>query len=199
MQKTMSPGLDKLFDERSKATDDMAGHMVYIRNLVRGLGDCAEFGVRRANSTVALLAGCSGKVHSYDVERLPRFESYLTAIEKVAGGRWDFNLQSSLKATLPPCDALIIDSLHNYDHIKAELDRHGDGIRKYLIFHDSMSCGCWGQSSTCAKSKPNIIGIRPAIDHFMIDRKGQWEIIHHDVDNSGLLVIERVKQCPTNS
>jgi hypothetical protein len=184
--------LGTLFAQRRREPDAMSGHMEFIRELVRGLGDCAEFGVRRANSTLALLEGCTGSVHSYDVERLPEYEPILKEVEHVAGPRWQFHLQSSLEADLPPCDALVIDSLHNYDQVRAELARHAGRVRKYLIFHDTMSCCCRGQSASSGELEDRVLGIRPAIDHFMIEHRGEWEIIAHRLEHAGLLVLERV-------
>ena len=86
---------------------------------------------------------------------------------------------------------LFIDSLHTYQQCAGELRRHGAGVRKFLVFHDTMTFGSVGAFGETGKPDPHVIGIRPAIDHWM-SHFHDWVIKDHWTNSHGLLVLERV-------
>jgi hypothetical protein len=47
----------------------------------------------------------------------------------------------SAKVDIEPTDLLFIDSKHTNKHLRAELSRHKDKVRKYIIFHDTTLFG----------------------------------------------------------
>jgi len=167
--------------------------MDVIRMLASECRECAEIGIRRGSSTIALLAGCEGKVTSYDIEPYPQHQRILAASE----GRWRPIYIPSETAKPEKVDMLVIDGFHNYPQVRMELDLFADHVRKYLVFHDTISCGTVGDGI----ANPEVYqaahlsdkrGIRMAIDELMIlDRT--WFIKAHYPNHSGLLVLERCR------
>lgn len=173
----------------------MAPHMERLRALADGLVLAVEFGVKRASSSVALLLGAN-RVISYDIVDT----SHARHLQAIAGDRWDYRLEDSRKATIPDCPLLLVDSLHTYAQVKAELERHAHRVRRFLVFHDVLTFGVIGANGeTGAHSwqqrpgqsvPPEHLGIRPAIDELMI-RDPSWRIAASYTDSHGLLVLER--------
>ncbi len=89
-------------------------HLPRLRALAEGCDLAIEFGVKKARSSAALLMGAS-RVISCDL--IETREARLLA--QIAGPRWDYRIESSITADLPPCDLLFVDSLHTYAQVKA--------------------------------------------------------------------------------
>jgi len=82
---------------------------------------------------------------------------------------------STLEIEIPEVDMLFIDTDHTYEQLKGELARHGNKVKKYLVFHDTVSCET---------------ELMPAIEEFMKANK-KWKIKEHYKFNNGVLVLER--------
>ncbi len=185
--------IDQLYIRQRRAPDAMAQHMDVIRDLAAECESCAEIGIRRGSSTIALLAGCPGTVTSFDIESYPQHASIMQAAE----GRWSVAYIPSETATPKPTDMLVIDGFHNYPQVKMELDLFADHVAKHLVFHDTISCGTVGDGIANPKvhQAPHLSdkrGIRMAIDELMI-RDPSWFIKAHYPNDSGLLILERRK------
>lgn len=181
---------------RSINDGNVGPHLPRLRALATGLPLCVEFGVRRGGSSSALLLGAD-HVISYDITPLPEAK----ALQQLAGSRWDYRIASSLDVEIPPCDLLFIDSKHTFLHCQAELDRHAYKATRYLVFHDSIWRGSWGEGTKDMnetrqkddKKRLAALGIRPAIDNLMI-RDRTWFLAAHYTDACGLLVLERLNR-----
>lgn len=191
-------GMEALYRKLRCGGRMMAHHMDYLRSLSVRSTRCVEFGVRGAVSTVALLAGGS-KLDSWDVQVRPTDGELHEQIMKLACGQWGFHLGDSRKADIPECDLLLHDSVHNYDHVKAELDAHAHKVRRWIVFHDTIVMGSYGQkpyaesdmAGTAGGADETVMGIRLAIDELMIEHP-EWRIVRHDPNSSGLLTIEKL-------
>lgn len=187
--------LEDLYQQHCKSGTAIAAHLPRLRALADGLALAIEFGVKRGASSTALLLGAK-QVISLDIVETPQAR----AIESLAGGRWDYRIEDSRSAQLPPCDLLFVDSQHDYAHVKAELEAHAHHVRRYLIFHDVSTFGevaAVGETGkqawqyTPGQSVPSAYwGIRPAIDWLQIV-DDSWRIKARYVDSHGLLVLER--------
>ena len=184
--------IEQLFDLQSARPDAMAQHMHTIAGLAALCESCAEIGIRRGSSTIALLAGCPGTVVSFDPERLPVHDLILRA----AKGRWHpYYIPSETGSLIAPVDMMVIDGFHNYPQVQMELERFADQVKKFLVFHDTISCGTVGDGIANPKvhAAPHLSdkrGIRMAIDELMI-RDRTWFIKAHYPNDSGLLILER--------
>lgn len=187
--------LEALYEQHCAGVSAIAAHLPRLRQLATGCELAVEFGVKRAGSSTALLLGAA-RVISFDVVETAAARQ----LEQLAGERWTYRLEDSRQARIPPCDLLFIDSLHTYDQVRAELDRHADQVRRWLVFHDVTTFGevaAVGETGkqawqyTPGKTVPaNCYGIRPAIDALMI-RDPSWHIAARVVESHGLLVLER--------
>lgn len=173
----------------------IAPHLSRLRAFAAGCQLAVEFGVKRGASSTALLLGAE-RVISYDVKETPEARE----LEKIAGARWRYRIGDSREAILGDCDLLFIDSLHTHAQVDAELRAHAKAVRRYLIFHDTITFGSVGAKGESGEqiwtyrkgeSVPMAaLGIRPAIDDLMI-RDPSWRIVTHYTDSHGLLVLER--------
>lgn len=172
----------------------MSPHLPRLRALAEGLDLAVEFGVKRGASSTALLLGAN-RVMSFDIVETPQAR----ALQQLAGDRWTYRIEDSRKAVVPWCDLLFLDSLHTYDQVRAELHRHAGMVRRYLVFHDTITFGSIGAKGESGDqlwtyqrgvSVPReALGIRPAIDELLI-RDPSWRIAAHYTDSHGLLVLE---------
>ena len=173
----------------------MTAHLPRLRQLAQGCARAIEFGTKSGASASALLLGAE-EVISYDIVPDPACDMLLRA----AAGRWTYVIEDSRQAPVLPCDLLLLDSLHTYEQVAAELARHGDAVRQYLVFHDTLTFGSigadgesgrWRWEPVVGQSVPlDALGIRPAIDEWMISRP-IWRIAASYADSHGLLVLER--------
>lgn len=169
--------LDELYKIVSTTPSDICEHCTTLRELARRSDSVIEFGTRYGVSTIALLSGRPEKMVSYDIERKPTVDW----IEKAAVGEVDYKfiLGDTLKIEpIPPVDLLFIDTLHTIEQLRAELLRHGNSAKKYIVFHDTTL-----QSGR---------GLRIAINEF-ISMNPQWSIRADFQNNNALMVLANDK------
>lgn len=108
-------------------SSDIALHLPLLTWLAATHRRVTEFGVRRGESTRALLAG-NPNVVSYDIDDCS------TAVD--APG-WKFIQADTLTVDIDETDFLFTDTVHNYEHVSAELARHGDKVTSTIAVHDT--------------------------------------------------------------
>jgi len=183
------------FDRWCSQPSAIQPHLPRLRDLSIGCDLAVEFGVKRAASSAALLLGAD-RVISYDIV----VNREAQAFQAKVGDRWTYCIQDSRTAPVIPCDLLFVDSLHTYAQTKAELDRHAHAVRRWLVFHDTVTFGSVGANGETGQQAwaytpgvsvpPMYLGIRPAIDELMV-KDWSWRIVAHYTDSHGLLVLER--------
>lgn len=134
-----------------------------------------EFGVYTGLSTAAFLSGIPKKLTSYDItdENLTVLDE-LYAHAKQHNIDFEFRIGDSLEVDIEECDLLFIDTVHKRSHCAAELARHANKVKKYIVFHDTTS----------------FPGVFQAAVDFLIDNKS-WHIVKHCNIDSGLLVLKK--------
>lgn len=190
-----NPTLETIYAAHCAARTAISPHLPRLRHLAEGHGLAVEFGVKWGASSSALLLGAD-RVISYDIAETTQARELVRA----AGGRWEYRLEDSRRAAVPFCDLLFIDSQHDYDQCKAELDAHADKVSRLLVFHDTITFGSVGAKAETGEHKwqyvrgqsvpQEALGVRPAIDELMI-RDQSWRIVAHYTDSHGLLVLRR--------
>lgn len=178
--------IDDLYRARCRTESDIWGHLPTISALAETCGHCTEFGVRKGNSTIALLHGLA---HSNNGRWKPRLVSYDIEPHEIQpadfrppGIEWQFvQCDTSTLKTIERTDLLLIDSLHTAAHVKAEL-AVADNVRTWLVFHDTMLYG--------SKGEDDGLGIIHAIFRFMQQNQG-WRVHRHFSHCNGLLILTR--------
>lgn len=166
-------------------------HLATFQRLGAECKTIVEFGVGWGTSTWAFLSTQPHWVRSYDIIKYEQL-GLLFETTKRMNWDWDLVLQNTADSTfeIPECDLLFIDSLHNADHVAAEL-RHAHKVKKYIIFHDIEKWGEYGESAErLGEADTNIKGINYAINDFMAAHP-EWREKERYTNNHGLLVIER--------
>lgn len=170
----------KLFDYLKTQQSDINEHLETLKNLASECEHVTEMGVRAIVSTWAFIEGLGeGKtLISIDIKHPKDYGGDLESAEKACkekGINFTFKEASTLDIKIDKTDLLFIDTLHTYDQLKAELALHGNKAKKYLVFHDTVSCAD---------------ELMPAIEEF-IQSNPHWNVEHHYMNNNGVLVLKR--------
>ena len=168
------------FDDR---THDICEHLHTLKILADSVEHITEFGVRNGISTIAFLAGKPKVLRSYDIDD---YKSYDTTKELIANFDIDYKFikASTLEIDIEPTDLLFIDTLHTYDQLKAELERHAKNVKQYILFHDTYAYGYKGE-------RENSKGLVPAIEEFL-KANPNWKIKRIYNNCNGLLIIQNM-------
>ncbi len=181
-----SHGLEKEYQNACEQDSDMKEHMATLHELACECSHVVEGGVRYVVSTWAWLWGCAcrgGEVHSYCWTEIPEI-TRARELCKDEGLPWHFHDGDWLKREIPDTDLLFIDTNHFYSQLKEELRVHGPKARKYIVLHDTESCGKVGADGKTP-------GLWQAVEEFVAE--GDWRIKKHYSNCNGLTVLERAK------
>lgn len=153
-----------------------------FRSYTEKCSHVTEFGVRGVFTTWAFLAGRPKRMVSYDIEYNPNIEGAKKEALR-AGILFEFRQENTLEAVIEPTDLLFIDTTHTYVHLKAELERHADKVRKWIMVHDTETFGDSSQDGTSP-------GEKQAIAEFLAAHP-EWTQKEHLPMSNGLTVLER--------
>lgn len=173
---------------------DIQLHLPILQYFASKCESAVELGVRDGHSTVALMTGLGkspkGKeasLISYDIETTKFVEDMMKCMGEWPC-KWLFKERSSIEPpAIEETDLLFLDTLHTFVHISQELAIHGRQAKKYLVYHDTTTCGARDLSG----SNPNAIGILPAIMDFMDKYPNEYVVAYDSSECNGLLVLER--------
>lgn len=187
--------LEELYQSHCRSGHASSAHLPRLRALAEGLELAVEFGVKQGATSCAMLLGAQ-RVIGIDIRETPQAR----ALEQLAGARWEYRIADSRRTQVPPCDLLFFDSHHSYKQLRDELEAHAHKVRRYMVFHDTITFGSIAANGETGKhawryetgrSVPlEHLGIRPAIDHYMA-QDDSWRVRSHYVDSHGLLILER--------
>ncbi len=169
-----------MFEYLCKTKSDINEHLPALRDLASECDTIIEMGVRTCVSTWAFIEGLKvgGTLVSIDIKHPSKYGADLTPVEKACknkGINFKFNEADTLAIEIPEVDMLFIDTLHTYEQLKGELEKHGNKAKKYLVFHDTVSCE---------------EELMPAIEEFLKKNK-KWKVREHYTNNNGVLVCEK--------
>ena len=171
--------LEVLFDRAKTAVSDINEHCTRLRELTRECGHVTDFGMRPAVSTVALLAGRPKKMVSYSAWRYPEADLFELIVGQDA---FEFKEGDSLTVNIDPTDLLFIDTKHTAQHLKCELARHADRVRRWIVLHDTVIFGERGEDGSP--------GLLHAIREFL-KKNPDWSIQETHTHQYGLMVLVR--------
>lgn len=176
------PTIEAAYQDAIKNSPDIGEHIPTLRELASKVNHITEFGVRTGYSTAGLLAGLAGRpgtvMRSYDINPSPDVDR----LRGVAGCDFAFQNSDVLTVDIDLTDLLFIDTLHTGIQCAKELGRHYAKVRRFLVFHDTVT---FGEAGECGGQ-----GLLFAIRGFLM-RHPEWKVIRHDTNNNGLTVLSR--------
>jgi len=158
---------------------DINEHLPTLNKYATLCDSIIELGVREIISTWALLAGRPDKMLSIDLDNPEKHGVNIDEVYEACNDadiEFEFKQADSTTVDLPETDLLFIDTLHEYAQLKAELNAHHTRVKKYILFHDTVSC----QHE-----------LMPAIIEFL-QAHPEWKMREMHYYNNGFAVIERV-------
>jgi hypothetical protein len=132
----------KNYFELSKIPSDINEHLETLKKYTEECDIVIEMGVRQIVSTWAFLAGNPKKLISLDLYNPAHFGGNLQEVyDAVSSTDIDFTFieHDSLTYDIDSCDLLFLDTWHDFLQLKKELTRHHTKVKKYIIFHDTVS------------------------------------------------------------
>lgn len=171
--------------EKCNTVSDINEHLPTLYDYAKKCETVAEFGVREVVSTFALAYAKPKKLICVDIETNTNITNFIQICNN-ENINVRFDLANTLTYELEPVDLLFIDTLHTYSQLKQELKLHHTKVKKYLIFHDTISYGTTNEHNT-----PDIKqGLVPAIKEFLQEHK-EWKEVCTYTNNNGLTILER--------
>ena len=194
--------MDKILEKYkqfSETGSDINEHLSTLKKYTEECDTVVEMGVRSIVSTWAFLAGNPKKLISLDLHNPAKFGGNVQEIYDAVNStdiNFSFVEHDSLTYNLEPCDLLFIDTWHDYLQLKKELTRHHTKVKKYIIFHDTVSFGFSDESEYdeyhTPRSETNLPkGLWPAIEEFLYHNRN-WVIWEKKPNNNGLTVLKRL-------
>ena len=185
------------YRQLSEIPSDINEHLVTLKKYTEECDTIVEMGVRSIVSTWAFLAGNPKKLISLDLYNPTKFGGNLQEVyDVVSSTEIDFSFieHDSLTYELEPCDLLFIDTWHDYLQLKKELTKHHTKVKKYIIFHDTVSFANSNEKNAeemgiLNQNETNLPkGLWPAIEEFLYHNKN-WVIWEKKPNNNGLTVL----------
>lgn len=159
------------FSTLLNTSSDIKEHLPILAIVGKGKR-VVEFGFRDGKSSTAFLAGGCETLISYDIEDCS------SAVNLIKCDSFTFIKSDSTKVSIPVCDVLFIDSLHEGNHLSKELNMHCDKVKEMIIMHDT-----W-----CNK----FPDMHSSVDAFL-NNHHEWKIFMDLKNCNGLTILERVK------
>ncbi len=203
--------LEELYQKllTSKHRSEMRGHIETLRRLASHCDHVTEFGVKTGQSTLAFLCAQPDYLVSVDLMLYPQIVDLMAYTGRTS---FCFKREDSRKVKIHDTDMLFIDSTHLGEHLKQELDEHATKVRKYIVFHDTVSAGkkgFWyrderyvhqhgkGVSVGDKGKKRRGLGLLPTIEAFLESDNG-WYMVNHYEHSKGLMVLGRTDNWISN-
>lgn len=186
--------LQQNYDLACATPSDINEHLPTIKGYVQKCSHVTEMGVRGVVSTWAMLAGLPKKCVCIDINVPP------LSLAEEAARKENIELVFVQADTCDPAfniertDLLLIDTLHLYDQLKIELEKHHSNVNKYIILHDTTSYGEVGETTdytyanTYVKVPATPKGLWPAITEFLDNHK-DWKLLERFTNNNGLTIL----------
>lgn len=186
----------------SRHRSEMREHLETLRYLALNCEHVTEFGVKTGQSTLAFLCAQPDYLVSVDLMLYPQI---VDLMEHTGRTSFCFKREDSRRVEIHDTDLLFIDSTHLGEHLKQELDNHASKVRKYLVFHDTVSAGkkgFWYRDERYVHTYGNGVsvgdkgkkrrgqGLMPTIVQFLGLDNG-WHMVNHYEHSKGLMVLGR--------
>ena len=180
--------------QKCNTPSDINEHLSTLFEYAKKCSTIAEMGVRFVTSSYAFALSKPDRLLCLDIDKNPHVDEFIAECntDKI---NMEFVCASSLEYDLDQeYDLLFIDTLHTFNQLSKELERHHSKIKKYIIFHDTISWGHKNENpidSSDTGERGENVGLVPAIRNFLRANK-EWKEVCTYTNNNGLTIIERV-------
>lgn len=173
----MTTTIEEGYKVASTARSDIYKHLPYLRQLAAEGESAYECGFRSGVSTWALLAGCD-KVVSIDIEECNG--DTIKAAASEAGKKFYLRKKDSATYTPreAPFDLVLLDTLHEYDHLSKELAHTSQFANRYICIHDTDTR--WERQGRTYSAIQDFLKANP-----------EWKQKSHTNDLHGFTVLEK--------
>jgi hypothetical protein len=182
----MSDQIEQQYKHNCQTPSDINEHLPTLYRLSMGCEHVTEFGVRYGASTSAFLYAATRKggptFVAYDIVEEANIP-WMFDTARREGADATFIKGDTLKININSTDLLFIDTNHTYEHLTEELYRHASKVKRFMVFHDTISHGV-GRPNTEQR------GLLSAIIHYIISCR-EWAFYQHYTNNNGLTVLYR--------
>ena len=154
---------------------DINEHIPVLKRYADMCEHVTEFGVREGVSTWAWIMSSAKIVRSYDIRNCSIAEHQKAADE--AKKEFSFTCVNTIaeRFEIEPTDLLFIDTEHTYKQCSQELRQHAYKVKKFIIFHDTVTFGA---------------ELNKAIEEFL-EKNNDWMLREKLLNNNGLTVIAK--------
>lgn len=167
--------LDLLFQEHCNKPGDINEHLPVLKELASCCNSVTEFGIRHGTSSVGLLAGLPSRYRGVDVNEPGAIFAKAAELARHQGVNISVRIGSTLEIPeIDETDLLFVDTVHTYDQVTGELTRHAHRVRRFLVFHDTVS-------------HPEVFR---AVESFMASSP-EWALEFNVRNNNGLAMLKR--------
>jgi predicted O-methyltransferase YrrM len=194
-----------MYEVMCQTPSDIYEHLPTLAKYASECTHITECGVGMTYSSFALAHGLRDKPEArlvqVDVKSSPEGQTFQeVCIED--GLDTVFHQMSDLDCPIEETDLLFIDTWHIYGHLKRELARWHSHVRKYIILHDTVVDGLYGETIRMKKDaaeQSRLSGIPVdeinkglvyAVNEFLREHP-EWVVHAHFTNNNGLTVLTR--------
>ena len=189
--------IEEIYKHFCETPSDINEHLSVLRHYAENCDHVTEMGVRGIVSTFAFVSAKPKIIRAIDLyhpsnwngeDRLNYIENYC----KENNIDFRFILGDTLEIEIEPTDFLFIDTLHTYEQLKTELEKHGNKANKYIGFHDTTLFANEDEHNSYTNKimTGNIKGLWPAIESFILNNP-HWSVLERRTNNNGLTILER--------
>lgn len=198
--------IEEKYKHLCETPSDINEHLPTLCDLAGQCQHILELGVRGVISSWALVRGLpeGGTLFMNDISPCDDME-----IKNIAKSEKNVDITfvqgDDLKIDIPTeTDMTFIDTWHVYGHLKRELARYAPITKKFLVMHDTTVDAEEGETIRCrwdAEHQSAMTGIPvheirkglwPAIEEFLAENVGTWELVKRYTNNNGLTIIKRI-------
>ncbi len=162
------------YEELCNTESDINQHLPILREYADKCESVVEMGVRGCVSLFAFLSSSSKKVTAIDILNV-----WTPEVDKLT-----FICADDLEIDIEPTDMLFIDTIHSYDQLIKELNKHAGNVVKYIAMHDTA------RTTFGVNGENGGQGLLYAIGEFL-ELNPEWENEYHAEYNNGMTIIKR--------
>jgi hypothetical protein len=192
-QPPVGSGIDAIFEFCKGIKRDLDEHLPTLKFFASKVDHVTEF-TKRRESTVAFVAARPKTVISYQKEAdvlLATLQGTIKNDSESQGRKIEtltihWNTDSLEIDPIEETDLLYIDTVHAGPRLSAELEAHGERVRRFIVLRGTGAFGERAESSEREPPPGLFHGLRP-----WLEANPQWAVIAHVDNEYGLTILSK--------